>query len=146
MGSKDHDVVVTHLSSVLQKWLVSKKLNRTYAFPGSLSKILETPVSSSTIKTPGQDYLGELILNSTEQMLKSSLNEKPLSSMTIEETCEDLEGAVSKLSLTSRPSSMDSCAWDSYLALLTACGQSVASTLTDLLSFYWFVFSSYFPK
>lgn len=136
MGSKDHDVDVTHLSSVLQKWLVSKKLNRTYAFPGSLSKILETPVSSSTIKTPGQEYLGELILNSTDQMPKSSLKEKPLSNMPIEETCEDLEGAVSKLSLTSRPSSLDSHAWDSFSAILTACGQSVPSTLTDLLSFY----------
>lgn len=135
MGSQVHDV--PHLSSILRNWLISKKLNRTYAFPGSLSKILETPILSSTIKTPGEEYLGvQLNLSSTQQMLKSSLNEKALSSMAIEETCEDIEVAVSKLSLTSRPSSLDSDAWDSFSALLTACGQSVPSTLTDMLSSY----------
>ncbi|KAH6819001.1 Protein kinase superfamily protein [Perilla frutescens var. frutescens] len=136
MESQVHDVV-PHLSSILRNWLISKKLNRTYAFPGSLSKILETPVTSLTIKTPGEEYLGDqLTLSSTQQMLKSSLNEKPLSSMPIEETCEDIEVAVSKLSLTSRPSSLDSHAWDSFSALLDACGQSVPSTLADMLSSY----------
>ncbi|KAL1534993.1 non-specific serine/threonine protein kinase [Salvia divinorum] len=137
MGTQVHEVVVPHLSSVLRKWLISKKLSRTYAFPGSLSKILETPVSSSTVKTPKEEYLGvRLTKDSTQQKLTSSLNEKPSSSMLIEETCEDIGVAVSKLSLTSRPSSLDGHAWDSFSALLTACGQSIPSTLTDMLSSY----------
>lgn len=144
MGSQVHEVVIPQLSSVLRKWLISKKLNRIYAIPNSLSKILETPVSSPTGKIPEEEYLGvQLTLGSTQQRLTSSLNEKPVSSMPIEETCEDIEVAVSKLSLTSRPSSLDSHAWDSFLALLTACGQSTPSTLTDMLSSYWFVFSFY---
>lgn len=152
MGSQVENVVIPQLSSVLAKWLISKKLNRTYAFPGSLSKILETPVlrkdpichdsfSSSTTKTRGEDYLGvQSSLSSIQQGLKSNLNDKPLSSMPIEETCEDIEVAVSKLSLTSRPSSVDGHGWNSFSALLTACGQSVPSTLTDMLLSYWFVF------
>lgn len=140
MGTQVQEVVISHLSSVLRKWLISKKLSQTYAFSGSLSKILETDVSSSTVKTPREEYLGvRLTRDSTQQKLTSSLNEKPLSSMLIEETCEDIGVAVSKLSLTSRPSSLDSHAWDSFSALLTACGQSIPSTLTEMLTSYWFV-------
>ncbi|KAK6119088.1 hypothetical protein DH2020_047174 [Rehmannia glutinosa] len=148
MGTQVDNVVIPHLSSVLQKWLISKKLNHTYAFPGSLSKILETPVlsqnpiyqdsvSSSTTKTPGKDYLEvHSSLNSIQQRLNSSLNDKQLSTMPIQETCEDIEVAVGKLSLTSRPSSLDDHGWNSFSALLTACGQSVPSTLTDMLLSY----------
>ncbi|KAI3445475.1 hypothetical protein Pfo_002140 [Paulownia fortunei] len=148
MGAQVDNVVIPHLSSVLQKWLISKKLNRTYAFPGSLSKILETPVLSqdpirhdsfsfSTTKTPGKDYLEvRSSLNSIQQRLNSSLNDKHLSGMPIQETCEDIEVAVGKLSLTSRSSSLDGHGWNSFSALLTACGQSVPSTLTDMLLSY----------
>ncbi|KAG6406318.1 hypothetical protein SASPL_133918 [Salvia splendens] len=139
MGTQVQEVVISHLSSVLRKWLISKKLSQTYAFSGSLSKILESDVSSSTIKTPGEEYLGvRLTKDSTQQKLRSSLNEKPSSSM-LEDTCEDIGVAVSKLSLTSRPSSLDSHAWDSFSALLTACGQSIPSTLTEMLTSYWTV-------
>ncbi|XP_042006151.1 serine/threonine-protein kinase haspin homolog [Salvia splendens] len=130
MGTQVQEVVISHLSSVLRKWLISKKLNQTYAFSGSLSKIFETDVSSSTLKTPREEYLGvRLTKDSTRQKLTSSLNEKPSSSMLI-------GVAVSKLSLTSRPSSLDSHAWDSFSALLTACGQSIPSTLTEMLTSY----------
>ncbi|XP_057807449.1 serine/threonine-protein kinase haspin homolog isoform X2 [Salvia miltiorrhiza] len=137
MGTQVDEVVIPHLSSVFRKWLMSKKLNQTYAFPGSLSKILETPVSSSTIKTPAEEYLGvQLNLDSTQQRRISSLSDKPSSSMPIEDACEDIEVAVSKLSLTSGQSSLDGHGWDSFSALLNACGQSIPSTLTDMLSNY----------
>lgn len=119
---------------------MSKKLNQAYSFPGSLSKILETPVSSPNVKTPAEEYREiQLTLRSTQQRLALSLSEKPLSGMSIEETCEDIEVAVSKLSLTSRPSSLDGHALDSFSALLSACGQLVPLTLSDMLSSYWFV-------
>ncbi|KAL9174976.1 hypothetical protein ABFS82_02G085800 [Erythranthe guttata] len=152
MGAQvDDDVVIPYLSSVLQKWLISKKLNQSYAFRGSLSrcslsKILETPAldhdpishrsfSSSTTKTPNYQEL-PLSLYSIQQRFNSSLNDKKhLSGMSIQEIDEDIEVAVGKLSLTSRPS-MAGHGWDSFSALLTACGQSVPSTLADMLLSY----------
>lgn len=157
MGSQVDTVDIPHLSSVLHKWLNSKKLNQAYAFPGSLSKILETPLlsegpirldsfSSLTTKTSGKGHLGvQSSLYSVQRRLKSSLKDEPLSSLPIEES-EDIEVAVSKLSLTSRPSSVDVYGCNSFSALLAACGQSVPSTLTDMLLNYWFVFSSYINK
>ncbi|KAL8527684.1 hypothetical protein ACS0TY_005503 [Phlomoides rotata] len=138
MGSQVDNVSIPHLSSVLQKWLISRKLNRAYAFPGSLSKILETPsFSSSTTKTSGNDHLGvQSSSYSVQPRLRSSLNEKPLSNMPTEETHEDIEVAISKLSLTSRPSSVDAYGCNSFSALLAACDQSVPSTLTDMLLSY----------
>ncbi|KAG8369024.1 hypothetical protein BUALT_Bualt15G0107200 [Buddleja alternifolia] len=147
MGDQVDDVVIPHLSSVLQKWLISKKLNRTYGFPGSLSKILETPLlakdpsqdnlSYSISKTLGKDSLEvHSSSNVIQQSVNSSMHDKHLSGMPIQETSEDIEVTVSKLSLTSRPSSLDGHGWNSFSALLTACGQSVPSTLTDMLLSY----------
>ncbi|XP_020551931.1 serine/threonine-protein kinase haspin homolog [Sesamum indicum] len=147
-GAQVDNAVIPHLSSVLQKWLISKKLNRKYAFPGSLSRILETPVlskdpichdsfSSSTMKKPGKDYPKVyLSLSSIQQTSNSSLNDKQFTGIPIQETCEDIEGEVRKLSLTSRPSSLDGQGWNSFTALLTACGQSMPSTLTEMLLSY----------
>ncbi|KAL0364890.1 UNVERIFIED_CONTAM: Serine/threonine-protein kinase haspin [Sesamum angustifolium] len=148
MGAQVDNAVIPHLSSVLQKWLISKKLNRKYAFPGSLSRILETPVlfkdpicqdsfSSSTMKKPGKEYPEVYLrLSSIQQRSNPSLNDKQFTGMPIQETCEDIEIEVRKLSLTSRPSSLDGQGWNSFTALLTACGQSVPSTLTEMLLSY----------
>ncbi|KAL6552327.1 hypothetical protein OROHE_007691 [Orobanche hederae] len=147
MGDQVDNVVIPHLSSVLHKWLISKKLSRTYSFHGSLLKILETPVlsqslicrdscSSPTIKTRGEDLEVGSSLYSIQQRLNSSLNDKRFSTMPIQETCEDIEVAIGKLSLASGRSSLDGQGWSSFSALLTACGQSVPSTLTDILLSY----------
>lgn len=151
MGVQVDNVVIPHLSSVLRKWLVYKKLNRSYGFPGSLSKILETPevskdpvyhdgFSSSTLKTSGKESLQiHSRSNSIQTRFDSSITFGDATRMPIEEEGEDIEVAVTKLSLTSRPSSLDGYRWDSFSALLTACGQCAPSTLTDILSSYWFV-------
>ncbi|CAA0810936.1 Protein kinase superfamily protein [Striga hermonthica] len=146
MGNQVDNVVIPHLSSVLHKWLISRKLNHAYSFPGSLSKILETPVLSEdricrpdslSGETPGKDSVGvHSCLYSIQERLESSLNDKQLSSMPITEECEDIEAAVRKLSLRSSGSSSSLEGWNSFSALLTACGQSVPSTLTDILSGY----------
>ncbi|GER52294.1 serine/threonine-protein kinase Haspin [Striga asiatica] len=145
MGNQVDNAVIPHLSSVLHKWLISRKLNHTYSFPGSLSKILETPVLSEDRicrpdsllgKTTGKDSVGvHSCLYSIQERLESSLNDKQLSAMRITEECEDIEAAVRKLSLRSSGSSSLE-GWNSFSALLTACGQSVPSTLTDILSSY----------
>ncbi|KAL6495024.1 hypothetical protein OROGR_030943 [Orobanche gracilis] len=147
MGDQVDNVVIPRLSSVLHKWLISKKLSRTYSFHGSLLKILETPVlsqspighdscSSPTIKTRGEDLKVGSSLYSIQQRLNLSLNDKRFSTMPIQETCEDIEVAIGKLSLASGRSSLDGQGWNSFSALLTACGQSVPSTLTDILLSY----------
>ncbi|KAL0422136.1 UNVERIFIED_CONTAM: Serine/threonine-protein kinase haspin [Sesamum latifolium] len=148
LGAQVDNAVIPHLSSVLQKWLISKKLIRKYAFPGSLSEILETPslskdpichhsFSSSTMKKTGKDHPEvDLSLSSIQQRSNSSLNDKQFTGIPIQETCEDIEVEVRKLSLTSRPSSLDGQGWNSFTALLTACGQSVPSTLTEMLLSY----------
>ncbi|XP_022856903.1 serine/threonine-protein kinase haspin homolog, partial [Olea europaea var. sylvestris] len=148
MGVQVDNVVIPHLSSVLRKWLVYKKLNRSYGFPGSLSKILETPevskdpvyhdgFSSSTLKTSGKESLQiHSRSNSIQTRFDSSITFGDATRMPIEEEGEDIEVAVTKLSLTSRPSSLDGYRWDSFSALLTACGQCAPSTLTDILSSY----------
>ncbi|KAJ8572754.1 hypothetical protein K7X08_009265 [Anisodus acutangulus] len=160
VGIQTDDVVISRLSSVLQKWLISKKLNDSYAPPASLSKILETPASrkesaigliygSSNVKTPEKTSLRiPSGLYSTQNKRIGFTNEdvstgQPLSERGIgeicsmdEEGCEDIDVAVSKLSLTSRPSSVDGHTWDPFLALLAACGQSAPLTLLEILSKY----------
>ncbi|XP_059313371.1 serine/threonine-protein kinase haspin homolog [Lycium ferocissimum] len=160
VGIQTDDIVISCLSSVLQKWLISKRLNDSYAPPASLSKILETPASrkesaygficgSSNLKTPEKTSLRiPSGLYSTQNKRIGSTNEnvstgKPLSERDIgeicpmdEEGCKDIDVAVSKLSLTSRPSSVDAHTWDPFLALLAACGQSAPLTLFEILYKY----------
>lgn len=143
---------------MLRKWLISRKLNPTYSLHGSLSKILETPAlskdpilhesfTSSTAKRPGNYYLGSCAsLNSTQQRPKSSLKDKYLCELPVDKTCEDIKGGIHKLSLTSRSYSLDGQGWDSFSALLTACGQSVPSTMADMLLSYRFVILSFIIK
>ncbi|XP_009781945.1 serine/threonine-protein kinase haspin homolog [Nicotiana tabacum] len=159
-GIQTDAIIISRLSSVLQKWLISKKLNHTYAPPASLSKILETPASrkesacgviygSANVKTPEKKSLQVPSgLYSTQNKHFGSRDEdvsggRPLSETGIGEICpmdeggyEDIEVGVSKLSLTSRPSSVDAHTWDPFLALLAACGQSAPLTLLEILSKY----------
>lgn len=160
-GIQTDAIIISRLSSVLQKWLISKKLNHTYAPPASLSKILETPASrkesacgviygSANVKTPEKKSLQVPSgLYSTQNKHFGSRDEdvsggRPLSETAIGEICpmdeegyEDIDVGVSKLSLTSRPSSVDAHTWDPFLALLAACGQSAPLTLLEILSKYW---------
>ncbi|PIN01932.1 Non-specific serine/threonine protein kinase [Handroanthus impetiginosus] len=85
-------------------------------------------------RTPGKDHLEvRSSSSSAQQELNSILNNKLLTGMPIQETCEDIKSAVNKSSLTSRSSSLDGHDRNSFSALLTACRQSVLSTLTDML-------------
>uniref|UniRef100_A0A5B6ZRV7 non-specific serine/threonine protein kinase n=1 Tax=Davidia involucrata TaxID=16924 RepID=A0A5B6ZRV7_DAVIN len=128
MGVQFDNVAIPHLSIVLEKWLISKKLHHSCGPSGSLSKILETPampMESTSLKTPKEASL-------QTHSGKSSGEFRTMS----EEGCEDIEVAFGKLSLISRPASLDGHHGDHFLALLRYCGQSAPSALLDVFSKY----------
>nr|GMD09325.1 serine/threonine-protein kinase haspin homolog [Ipomoea batatas] len=153
----DH-VAIPRLTSILQKWLLSKKLNNSYAPPISLSKILETPASrreSAPYEVSRYSILKASENASIQLQLGLCFNEKRCLDFTnediskrkessersiaevhtvVEDDGGDIEVQVGKLSLTSRPSSLDAHSWDPFLALLAACGQSHPFTLLDVIS------------
>ena len=168
MGVQNDDIVLPHLSSVLNKWLIAKQLNYSYGPSGSLSKILETPAmpmepfcsdgfDASTVKTPEKSSLQVCSgLHSVPDRFNSNFMSKEavegqtepqksneVSLATGDEGCEGIDVAIKKLSLTSRSGSLVGDHWDSFSALLTVCEQSAPSALLDVLSKYWFVTYSF---
>lgn len=161
MGIHSDNVVISHLSSVLKKWLVTRKLNYSHGPSSSLSRILETPdlnkeaicdnvLESSTLRTPEKGPLQiPSGLHSAQSRCNSSFGIKDVLESHIssrksieefwsmgEEGNEDIEVAVRNLSLASRPSSLDGQRRDALLALLAVCGQSTPTTLLDVFSKY----------
>ncbi|KAK9292159.1 hypothetical protein L1049_020118 [Liquidambar formosana] len=152
-GTQTDNIAIPHLSSVLEKWLISKKLNYSCGPSGSLSKLLETPempmesicgdgFDSSNLKTPEKasvqihSGLYSLQNRSNARFVDEDVLERHIcpqksnkeSLIMGDEGHEDIEVAVRKLSLTSHS--------DPFSALLTVCGQSAPSTLLDALSKY----------
>lgn len=160
MGVKSDKIVVSHLSSVLQNWLLKRRLNHSYGPSRSLSNILGTPALLNGV--PGDDVSSLSTPEKASAQIFSNIHpiqERFSSSFTgIDvyekcipprknsevhqnmgmEGCEDIEVAVRNLSLASRPS-LNGHLRESFLALLTVCGQSDPSTLFDVFSTYWFV-------
>ncbi|KAJ9186043.1 hypothetical protein P3X46_005598 [Hevea brasiliensis] len=152
---------IPYLSSRLEKWLISKKLNSCSAPSTTLSKLLETPAmpleticdndfSAANLKTPEKSSLK---INSSLHSVQSRINayllskyvsERKSDSQTIrtmltitdDEGCKDIEAAVKKLSLASTSTSLDHDYVDPFSSLLAICGQSVPSTLLDVFSKY----------
>ncbi|XP_059652206.1 serine/threonine-protein kinase haspin homolog [Cornus florida] len=161
-GMEIDDVAIPHLSKVLEKWLISKKLNHSCGPSRSLSRILESPAMpreffqddvfhSTSMTTPKRTSLQTHSgLHSAQNRFNSSFTNKDV----IFEMCgssqknddgfqtmgeegqADLDVAVAKLSLTSRPATLDGHQWDPFIALLAVCGQSAPSTILDVFSKY----------
>jgi serine/threonine-protein kinase haspin len=151
------------MSSRLEKWLIAKKLNYSCEPSSTLSKILETPTMPPLGPMSGNDFnIVDVItpekavfetnskLHSVHSRIRSylpskgvlernSLAQKSSSMFVGHEGCEDIEGAVKKLSLASTSSLSDHDYVDPVTALLAVCGQSVPSTLLEVFSKYWFV-------
>lgn len=149
MGIQNDDVGMPHMSTTLRKWLILKKLNRSCGPSASLSKILETPAlrgasvwkngsNSSCLKTPASLHIHSG-LHTVENKFNSNFTIKEFETLGDEEF-EDIGNGVGKLSLTSRPGSLEGHHWDPFVALLAVCGQSSPSTLLDIFSKFWFVF------
>lgn len=142
VGVQSAEVSIPYLSSVLQKWLIAQK--RGCGPPPSLTRILETPATHKehrSSRTLEQGFQNRISFSSVSE----DFSTRPFTlKRSSEKSCEDIQVAVGKLSLTSNPGSLDGQSWDPLLALLTACGQSAPSTLLDVLLTYWFVY--FFPN
>uniref|UniRef100_A0A166CW45 non-specific serine/threonine protein kinase n=1 Tax=Daucus carota subsp. sativus TaxID=79200 RepID=A0A166CW45_DAUCS len=157
-GVKSEDIVKTHLSSVLEKWLIRRRLNHSCGPSRSLSTILGTPrllnevpyiCDYSSVRTPEKG--SALICSSVPpiqeckfcltgtsvsgNVIPSRKSNNALPSMT-EGGCEGIADGVRNLSLASRPSSLFSHRCEDFAALLEFCGQSAPSTLSDVFSKY----------
>lgn len=164
MGTQTNNIAIPHLSSRLEKWLISRKLNHTCGPSSTLSKILETPamplepicgndLNPSNLRTPEKSSMKtNSQLLAVHSRLCSILVDKDalerdhnsqyrnlVSGSEGQGCCEDLEVAVKKLSLASTSVSFDSDQLDPFAALLAVCGQPSPSKLKDVFSKYWFV-------
>lgn len=171
MGNQSNNIVIPHLSSRLEKWLISKKLHHSCGPSTTLSKILETPsmplepicgndFEPSNLRTPEKSSMKTdsqlLSINSRfnsifvdKDVLERENNPQKRNVVSVSEgheDCEDLEVAVKKLSMTSTTASLDHDQLDPFAALLAVCGQSSPSTLKDAFSKYWFVSYSQLTK
>ena len=164
MDGQSNNIIIPHLSSRLEKWLLSKKLNHSIGPSSTLSKILETPAmplepicgddsGSLNLRTPEKSSMKT---NSQLPSVQSRSNSISVDKIVIEgdinsqkcntasvseghEGCEDIEVAIKKLSLASTSASVDRDQSDPFAALLAVCGQSSPSKLKDVFSNYWFV-------
>ena len=157
MGSQNNNIAIPQLSSRLEKWLISKKLNHSFGPSSTLSKILETPAmplepicgddfSSLNLRTPEKSSAKTnsqtnaiLVDKNVLEWDINSQKSNPVSLSEGHDGCEDIEVAVKKLSLASTSASLDRDQLDPFAALLAVCGQSSPSKLKDVFSNYWFV-------
>ncbi|KAG6646830.1 serine/threonine-protein kinase haspin homolog isoform X3 [Carya illinoinensis] len=161
MGTQTNNIAIPHLSSRLEKWLISRKLNHTCGPSSTLSKILETPamplepicgndLNPSNLRTPEKSSMKtNSQLLAVHSRLCSILVDKDalerdhnsqyrnlVSGSEGQGCCEDLEVAVKKLSLASTSVCFDSDQLDPFAALLAVCGQPSPSKLKDVFSKY----------
>ncbi|XWS42284.1 hypothetical protein CRYUN_Cryun16bG0001600 [Craigia yunnanensis] len=118
---------IPHVSSRLEKWLFSKKLNFSFGPSSTLSKILETPAAQmDSISSDGLDF----------SSLRTPEKSNSISSSDVDEGCEDVNAAIRKLSLASTSTSSDLEPIDPFSALLEICKQPAPSKFLDLFSKY----------
>ncbi|MBA0873612.1 hypothetical protein Goshw_004689, partial [Gossypium schwendimanii] len=119
---------IPHVSSRLERWLLSKKINFSCGPSTTLSKILETPAAPmDPIYTSGLD------LSSVKTPEKFS----PVSVIDADQGCEDIDAAIKKLSLASKSTSSHLDRIDPFTALLGICEQPEPMKFLDLFSKYW---------
>ncbi|KAG4111664.1 hypothetical protein ERO13_D13G116600v2 [Gossypium hirsutum] len=118
---------IPHVSSRLEKWLFSKKINFSCGPSTTLSKILETPAAPmDPIYTSGLD------LSSVKTPEKFS----PVSVIDADQGCEDIDAAIKKLSLASKSTSSHLDRIDPFTSLLGICEQPEPMKFLDLFSKY----------
>ncbi|CAG7900046.1 unnamed protein product, partial [Brassica rapa] len=152
---------VPHLATRLEKWLISKKLNRPCGPSSTLSKILETSHSTTRLEPIlDDDALDALALGTPESASNSSIfrliqsggdsldaEDAPVTKIKTEEiefedesvrkikTEEiDLEDELKRLSLTSDLASSHLDYEKPFLDLLSACGQMRPSNFMEVFS------------
>ncbi|PON69588.1 Serine/threonine protein kinase [Parasponia andersonii] len=135
-------VAMTHLSTRLNNWLISKKINYSCGPSSTLSKILGTP--SITQEPKCYDDFDSLSMRTPEKSSVKISSHLPYVKITSKshkmedvgkESSEDLEVAIKKLSLASTSSS-DADHFNPFTTLLAVCEQSVPSKFQDVFSKY----------
>ncbi|WCJ26853.1 hypothetical protein M5689_008640 [Euphorbia peplus] len=155
-GNPNGPVAIPHLSSRLEQWLISKKLNFSCEPSTTLSKLLETPAMPSgdnsvtvNLRTPAkfslnfhsnlhsvQSRINSLLLSNYLPRRKSGSQKSTLLESLCDDGCKHIETAIKKLSFVSTSTSLDQEYLDPFTALLTFCGQTFPSTLLDVFSKY----------
>ncbi|XP_022720153.1 serine/threonine-protein kinase haspin homolog [Durio zibethinus] len=126
-GNQTVTAPIPHVSSRLEKWLFSKKMNFSCGPSSTLSKILEAPASPmDSIYSDGLKF----------SSLRTPEKCNPISTSGGDDGCQDINAAIRKLSLASTPTSSDLDHVDPFSALLEICQQSAPSKLLDLFSKY----------
>ncbi|CAE5956978.1 unnamed protein product [Arabidopsis arenosa] len=135
-----------HLSTRLEKWLISKKLNHTCGPSSTLSKILENSSTHQesisdndafdplTLKTPDKSSAGNTSVFRLIPSCDDSLAAEDVPVRKIKMEAIDLEDELKRLSLTSDliPTHQD---FDQpFLDLLSACGQMQPSNFMEAFS------------
>lgn len=162
MGNESNNVTIPHLCSRLEKWLLSKKLNYSCGPSSTLSKILENsymtlePIKAedfSILRTPEKSSLKDAAgfpsihsrfdeHFSNKDVLERDTNSRKSNEVSVSEkneSVDDLEAEVKKLSLASTSASLVVDHVDPFSTLLAVCRQSGPSRLLDVFSKYWFV-------
>lgn len=141
-----------HLATRLEKWLISKKLNRTCGPSSTLSKILENsnltprlePISdddafdSLDLKTPENSSASSTSIFKLIQSCDDGLAAEDVTVTKIKTEEIDLEDELKRLSLTSDLTSTHLDYKQSFLDLLSACGQRQPSNFMEAFSKFWY--------
>lgn len=130
-GNRTATDPIPHVSSRLEKWLYSKKIDSSCGPSTTLSKILETPASA--MDSIYSDHLDFSVLQTPEKgnlVVISSYDN---------EACEEINASIRKLSLAPTATSSDLDHLDPFSALLEICEQQGPLMLIDLFSQYWLV-------
>uniref|UniRef100_A0A1J3CVP1 non-specific serine/threonine protein kinase n=1 Tax=Noccaea caerulescens TaxID=107243 RepID=A0A1J3CVP1_NOCCA len=137
-----------HLATRLEKWLISKKLNRTCGPSSTLSKILENsnltsrlePIcdddafDSLDVKTPENSSASSTSIFKLIQSCNDNLAAEDVTVTKIKTEEIDLEDELKRLSLTSDLTSTHLDYKQSFLDLLSACGQRQPSNFMEAFS------------
>lgn len=141
-----------HLSTRLEKWLISKKLNRACGPSSTLSKILENSTTRLEPICDDDDAFDSLASNTSVFRLIQSCDDSlaaedvPVRKIKTEEIDLedelkqeiDLEDELKRLSLTSDLISPHLDFEKSFIDLLSACGQIQPSNFMEAFSKFWY--------
>ncbi|KAF4359357.1 hypothetical protein G4B88_024024 [Cannabis sativa] len=140
-GANNTDsVALTHLSTRLNKWLICRNLNYSCGPSSTLSKILGTP--SVKLEPIDCGNIDPENMKTPEKSSAKGTSRLPCAEITSHkvedvgnESFEELEASVKKLSLASTSSS-DALQFNPFATLLAVCEQSVPSKFQDVFSKY----------
>ncbi|XP_039028600.1 serine/threonine-protein kinase haspin homolog, partial [Hibiscus syriacus] len=138
-GNQTVPYSIPHISSRLEKWLLSKKINFSCGPSSTFSKILETPAAPiDDIYTDDMDFS---IVKTPEKCSPISISDgdqvcEDISASDGDQGCEDINASIGKFSLASTTTSSHLDRIDPFTGLLGICEQSAPLQFLDFFSKY----------